>query len=118
MVQQCDSAGRLADLVSGVGPVRATVTDRRVVIQRNGEEVDVVDDPAVAEFFAAAPNWLRVLAEAVATIYTKHSPPLPGDPCPECGTSDPCHTRRLLEVRISRDIAPPAPAHDPAPGGL
>lgn len=107
VVQQCDNAGRLADLVSGVGPVRATVTDNRVVIQRNGDEVDILDDPTVAEFFSAAPYWLRVLAEAVATIYTKHSPLMVGDPCPECGAPDPCHTRRLLDVRITRAATPP-----------
>lgn len=101
VVQRCDDAGRLADLVNGAGPVKVLVTtDKRVIIQRNSDEVDVIDDPALAAFFAAAPNWLRTLSEAVATIYTRHTPLRPGGMCPECGRLDPCDTRQLLDVRI------------------
>lgn len=103
VVQQCDHAARLTDLVSGVGPVKVTVADTtKVIIERAGEGVEIIEDADVARFFVEAPGRLRTLAEAVATIYTKHTPERSGDLCPECGRQDPCTTRRLLNVRILR----------------
>jgi hypothetical protein len=102
-VQQCDRVAQLADLVSGAGPLKVTVTrPDHVAIKRGVVVVADVDEPDLAAFHIAAPSWLRTLAEAVATVYAEHAPPGPGERCPHCGTSDPCHTRRLLDVRILR----------------
>lgn len=114
VVKWCDHAARLTDLVSGAGPAKVVATNGRVVIERGGQTVDVIDDPALADFLRKAPARLATLAETVATVYTDHTPRQDGDPCPRCGEPDPCHTRRLIDVRISRDTQPaPAPEVPP-----
>lgn len=105
-MQQCDRASQLADLISGAGPLKVTVTrPHHVAIKRGAAVVADVDNPDLAAFLIAAPGWLRTLAEAVATVYAEHTPSHPGEHCPHCGTTDPCHTRRLLDVRILRSPA-------------
>lgn len=114
-MQQCDRASRLADLISGAGPVKVTVTSSsHVAVGRGAAVVAELEDPDLAAFLDAAPGWLRTLAEATATVYAAHTPRRHGDRCPECASPDPCHTRRLLDVRILRG---PEPAgHHEAPG--
>jgi hypothetical protein len=107
VVQRCDRASRLVDLISGAGPVKVTVAlPRQVLIEHGTAVVDTIEDAAVAEFLDAAPGLVRTLAEAVATVYTAHTPQPDVELCPQCGVPDPCTTRRLLDAHILRSTEP------------